>query len=31
MGKPDDEAPWLAQRPAANWVSEMIDWAESLW
>lgn len=27
MVKPAPTAPWLAQRPAGNWVGEMIDWA----
>lgn len=25
--KPSRHAPWLADRPAANWVAEMLDWA----
>lgn len=25
--KPSRRAPWLAERPAANWVAEMLDWA----
>lgn len=25
--KPGPHAPWLADRPAANWVAEMVDWA----
>jgi len=27
MVKPTPQAPWVAERPADNWVSEMIAWA----
>jgi hypothetical protein len=30
MVKPTPQAPWVAERPADNWVAGMIDWARSL-
>jgi pimeloyl-ACP methyl ester carboxylesterase len=31
MVKPTPQTPWVAERPADNWVAEMIDWARRPW